>query len=360
MKKVLLVIAISVAVVAVGSYIFRAQIFMALMGSQIAPEHNFAEQAPPSAPDYNDADNWAALPEAQDPSDQLPIGVDRSPTDVAVFFVHPTSYFGKTWNQLLDHQSANWVVDERVLRHQATVFNSCCHIYAPRYRQATFFSFMDTSGNGEQALELAYGDVKAAFMAFLARLEPQQPFIVAGHSQGTRHATQLVREEITGTSLQPRLVAAYLVGFSVSHDHLGTLPACDGAQQFGCAVGWNAMDGEGSGAFGGTERLLCTNPLNWRDNGGYAAHELNTGAIGFLSYGQAEEGEDVTAMDLEVGIADAQCMSDGQLAVQELRSSAFPSRMLGNSMHVYDYSLFHMNIRENVATRIAAYLGASQ
>jgi len=358
MKKILITIAIIVAVVAAGAYLFRAQIFMALMGSQIAPEHDFAEQAPPPAPDYSQATSWAALPEQQDPSDQLPAGVNREPSGVAVFFVHPTSYFGKTWNQPLEDASANWVVDERVLRHQATVFNSCCDVYAPRYRQATFFSFMDMSGNGEQALELAYSDVKAAFASFLDRLQPGQPFIVAGHSQGTRHATQLVREEITGTPLQDRMVAAYLVGFSVSHNQLAGLPACDDASQFGCAVGWNAMDGEGDGAFGGTEQLLCTNPLSWRNNGGYAGHDLNSGAIGFLSYGPAEEGEDVTQMTVEVGIADAECVADGQLAVQELRSGAFPSRMLGNSMHVYDYSLFHMNIRENVAARIAAYLGS--
>ena len=119
------------------------------------------------------------------------------------------------------------------------------------------------------------------------------------------------------------------------------------------------MDGEGAGAFGGTDDLLCTNPLSWRDGGGYAGHELNRGAIGFASYGAAEDGEDYTSMIVERGIADAQCVEDGQLAVMELRSGAFPSRMGGNSMHVYDYSLFHMNIRDNVAARITAYLGAS-
>ncbi len=46
----------------------------------------------------------------------------------------------------------------------------------------------------------------------------------------------------------------------------------------------------------------------------------------------------------------------GTLAVADLRSDAFPSRMPGGSMHVYDYSLFHMNIRENAATRVEAFL----
>jgi hypothetical protein len=60
-------------------------------------------------------------------------------------------------------------------------------------------------------------------------------------------------------------------------------------------------------------------------------------------------------MDLEIGIADAQCQPDGQLAVLDLRSKSFPQRMFGNSMHIYDYSLFHANIRKNVAERIGAF-----
>ncbi len=354
MKKVLIILGVVVLLVVIGGYLFRGQLFMALMGSQIAPEVSFAQQTPPLAPDYSKDETWAALPSIEDPSDQMPTGTTRTPTGVAVFFVHPTSYFKKTWNQPLDDPSANWTVDERVLRHQATVFNSCCDIYAPRYRQATFFSFMDTSGDGEEALNLAYGDVVDAFNNFLQRIEPNQPFILAGHSQGTRHATQLLSEHIAGTPLMERMVAAYLVGFSVSLDQLGAVPACDHANQTGCVVGWNAMEGEGVGAFGDTANLLCTNPLSWRTDSTYVGHAENLGAIGYPTYGPAEADEDVQQMHVVAAIADAQCV-DGQLAVQDLRSDAFPSRMLGNSMHIYDYSLFHMNIRENVAQRIASY-----
>ena len=359
MKKVLIGIAAALLILVILGFTFQQSIFVYLMSTQIAPEQDFEQMAAPSPPDYSDDRYWAGLPTKQDPSDQMPAGVARENTGVAVFFVHPTSYFGKTWNQPLDHADANWVVDERVLRHQASVFNGCCDIYAPRYRQATFFSFMNQGDSSEKALELAYGDVVAAFGSFLSRINPDQPFVIAGHSQGTRHATQLVREKVTGTPLQDRLVAAYLIGFSITYPELAALPACDSPTQTNCAIGWNAMEDESGGAFGGRfsadNKLLCTSPLTWRDSGDYAAHELNTGAIGFPSFGLAEEGEDYEAMPVEVGIADAECVEDGSLAIMELRSEAFPQRMFGTSMHVYDYSLFHMNIRENVATRIGAF-----
>lgn len=360
-KKFLIGLAVLLVVAIIAGYVFRQPLMLAMMASQIAPGHDFDSALAPPAPDYGDPQWWAALPTKTDPADQLPAGVERTPLGVAVFFVHPTSYFGQdNWNQPLLHESANWVVDERVLRHQASVFNGCCDIYAPRYRQATFFSFMDQSGNGEQALDLAYGDVEQAFQHFLSMLEPGQPFIIAGHSQGSRHAALLVSEHVSGTELQDRLVAAYLVGFGVTRDQIGEVPVCETATETGCVLGWNAMDGEGAGAFGGNEGLICINPLSWRADLEYAGHDLNTGAIGFASYGQAEEGERVDAMPVEVGIADAQCQADGQLAVMDLRSTAFPQRMFGNSMHVYDYSLYHFSVRENALTRSRAWLAANQ
>ena len=224
-------------------------------------------------------------------------------------------------------------------------------------RQATFFSFIDTSGDGEKALTLAYGDVRQAFRAFLAGIGPDRPFVLAGHSQGTRHAARLLTEEIEPGGLLPRMVAAYLVGFSIGAGDLGGVPVCERATQTGCAVGWNAMEGEGAGVFGGVDDLLCINPLSWQAGSAYAGHEHNLGAIGFPAWQPAAD-EDPSLTAPEPGAADAQCLG-GQLAVLELRSDAFPSRMGGNSMHPYDYSLFHMNIRENARTRVQAYLTGS-
>jgi len=359
MKKGLL-IAIAVLVVAATTvFVFRDQVFLYLAAMMMGPEQDFDEMPAPQPPDYGALSSWAAHPDLDDGSDDRPPGLPASEPgglgEVAVFFVHPTSFMAKSgWNQPLDDATANLIVDERILRHQASVFNSCCTVWAPRYRQATFFSFIDTSGNGERALALAYGDVERAFDAFLAQLAPGQPFILAGHSQGTRHSAQLLRERISGTALLDRLVAAYLVGFSIGYEDLGPVPACEDPAQTGCAIGWNAMDGEGSGAFGDTDNLLCTNPLTWRLGEDYAGHDLNVGAIGFASW-QPVPDEDPALTEPVPGAADAQCY-EGQLAVQELRSDDFPSRMAGNSLHPYDYSLFHMNIRDNVVLRVNSYL----
>ena len=351
-------------VLAVLGYVFRGEILGGLIAWRIGPGENFSAQNVPTPPDYSLAVSWAALPDKPNPSQALPTNPDGSPINIPqtkagektpVFFIHPTSYFGKSnWNQSLEDKDANWIIDERVLRHQASVFNSCCTLYAPRYRQATFFSFMQESSNTEQALALAYADVVDAFESFLKRIPQDQPFILAGHSQGTRHGAQLLAETIAGSELEPRLIAAYLIGFSIRESDLGGISACTRADATGCVVGWNSIEGDGRGIFAGIDNLLCVNPLSWSTDNIYAGHALNTGAIGYATYGAAKEGEDLTAMIVEPAVADAHCKT-GQLFVPELRSESFPQRMQGNSMHVYDYSLFHMNIRSNAVARVAAF-----
>ena len=112
------------------------------------------------------------------------------------------------------------------MRDQASVFNSCCDVYAPRYRQATLFAFSDTSeaNNGQQALAHAYSDVAAAFEQFLQE-NPERPIVLAGHSQGSHHLDKLIEEHVVGTAVERRLVAAYPIGFSV--DTSNGLPVCE-------------------------------------------------------------------------------------------------------------------------------------
>jgi len=356
-KKLLISLGLLIGLLAVSGYLFRDTLVFALMASQIAPDHDFDPALAPAAPDYGDASAWAALPSAADPSDDHPAELVAEALPVSVFFVHPTSYMSSAnWNQPLTDADANWIVDERVLRHQASVFNGCCEVYAPRYRQATFFSFMDQAGSGAAALDLAYADVEAAFDVFLREIDGA-PFILAGHSQGTSHAARLLRERIAGSALQDRLVAAYLIGFSIEKDQTGGVPACDHASATGCVVGWNAVDGSAAGLFPDARALICTNPLTWEDNGAYAGHDLNQGGVGYPSYGRPADGEDYTLMNIEPGAADAQCRN-GMLAVPELRSESFPSRMPGGSMHIYDYSLFYVNLRVNASNRARSFLKA--
>lgn len=200
MKKILIGIAVLALAAGTAAYVYRDQIGMMIAFSRLKPEHSFAEAPPPAAPDYSQPQSWAALPDRKDAADVVPSAdvQDRQATaEVDVFFVHPTTFFGTAaWNQSLDDGSTNQLTDAFVLRGQASVFNSCCKIYAPRYRQATIYSFMDNTGSGSAALKLAYEDVERAFDYFIEHYNQGRPFILAAHSQGSVHVRTLDRKSV--------------------------------------------------------------------------------------------------------------------------------------------------------------------
>ena len=319
----------------------------------LQPSESFADTVPPAAPDYSDTAYWASLPSMEDAADFLPAELSSNQSakhDVAVFFVHPTTYLSNdTWNQPLDHETTNQRTDSWVMRFQASAFNGCCDVYAPRYRQATLSSFgaPEPESSGGQALALAYSDVRTAFHHF-AQQNPSRPLVLAGHSQGSHHLDRLIEEEITGTPLEDRLVAAYPIGFAV--DTSNGLPTCEHATQTRCQVSWNTMAAgscEGACEILGQSNNVCVNPLTWSTDGAHAAHEANLGSIAI--------DEDSR---IETGVADAQCQ-DGQLIVTDIRSPNYGARPFGKgNYHIYDYAFYYMNIRQNVRARVEAFMAA--
>ena len=256
----------------------------------------------------------------------------QSTAEVDVFFVHPTTFFGTAgWNQSLDDASTNQLTDMFVLRSQASVFNSCCRIYAPRYRQATIFSFMDWSGNGkDRRCSSRTTTCERAFDYFIEHYNQGRPFILAGHSQGSVHVRTLLEKRITGTPLRERLVAAYPIGFSIDREAMAKavpdVPVCETAEQIGCVVSWNAV-GPDAAPWGDPRKNICVNPLTWRTDGAAAEASMNLGGVAYPGTfegtladvkGVPQDFVDAKPV-LETGVADAQCV-DGMLLVQEIHS----------------------------------------
>ncbi len=61
----------------------------------------------------------------------------------------------------------------------------------------------------------------------------------------------------------------------------------------------------------------------------------------------------------DVGVVCAECI-DGALVISRPEVEGYSYMPMGrDNYHVYDYTLFYMNIRRNVAERVAAYLSQS-
>ena len=241
---------------------YRPEIQLLLLTLRVNPGHAFTDVPPPAPPDYANEDHWAALPNRTDDADTVPIGATdlqaTAPADV--FFVHPTTFLSAdAWNQALDDDATNLTTDEMVMQGQASVFNGCCRVYAPRYRQATLAAFFADDENGPQALSLAYEDVVTAFRYFVAHFNQDRPFVLASHSQGSRHLNLLLAQEIAGTPLGDRMVAAYPIGFDI--DGSNGIPVRETPTQTGCQVSWNTV-GPDAGPLLASASNICVNPLS--------------------------------------------------------------------------------------------------
>lgn len=346
MRKFLGGMAIFLVVGLVLIWTFRNELGFWLFANYVEPDAPFAETPVPTAPRYDLPEHWAALPDRDDPADVLHgNAVDgQADANVDVFFIHPTTFItSEGWNSPLDHADANDIVDNMVLVHQASTFNGCCAVYAPRYRQATMYSFFDQDGEGRGALDLAYKDVVAAFEYFLENYSQGRPFIIAGHSQGARHAELLLNDHILGTELAQRLVAAYPIGFNLTE---GSLPVCKTPLETGCAVTWNTV-GPGFTPFEDTSEMICVNPLTWDVSAPSAGFDANLGSLLGATDGST------TVID---GAADGTC-ENGLLQMSELRSdSGFSLQMGSGNFHIYDFSLYYFNVRQNAEARVAAFL----
>ncbi len=330
----------------------------------------FAEQAQPPAPDYSRAESWAALPAAPGASATTPPGASAGSGEraVDVFYIHPTTDTSASrWNQPLDDAAVNAWTDASVIARQASVFNACCRIFAPRYRQATVLAVRASGpgGDGSLAYDLAYSDVLRAFDNFIANRNQGRPFVIAGHSQGGLLAYRLLRDRVDSTPLEQQLVVAYVVGLDLMQGDFGrtyqSLQLCTREDQTGCVVGWNTVNGDAdialyasmAGARYAAQHQtqegrtgVCVNPLTFRADQPEAPASASRGALPGAPDASAPRA-------LQPGLVSAKC-SGGYLVV-----AADPALDLqplpGGSMHFHDFGLFYADIRHNVAQRIAAF-----
>src|SRR3954451_1788188 len=204
----------------------------------------------------------------------------REERGVDCFYVYPTVSNQQT-------RLATKRVDPEIRSialYQAARFGQVCRVFAPVYRQATVPA-LEAGKTTASDYRTAYGDVAAAFGAFVRRIGPRRGFVLIGHSQGAFHLERLIRARIdTSAALRRRLVSAVLLGGNVTvrkgSDRGGTfrhVPLCEHATQTGCAIAFStfnqtppagALFGRGAGAPPGLLGLpsgpaletACTNP----------------------------------------------------------------------------------------------------
>ena len=363
---------------------------------KIKPNFDFDAAKAGPTPDYAQLTNWAAHPNIDSKVQLTPEGIETSSAwkngAVDCFFIYPTLYFGASnWNVPIDHAGVNELVEEMILPGQASVFNTCCRMFVPRYRQATFCSFLGAGQNGRSALSLAFKDILTAFDYYIKHLNEGRPFFIAGHSQGALHVMRLLEERIDSTALAQQLVAAYPIGFWFPMDKFGytlkQLKPSESANSIHCVVAWDTYietgrpirildraemwyvkEGRVTWRRRARKRILGVNPLNWKLTREVVAHQQHTGAVHVKVRSQKKINWEGVLSDDILGISceglskpyieqvSASIGRNGILYVSSPKNRIFKAILLpGKSLHLFDISLFYINLRKNINNRWEVY-----
>lgn len=304
------------------------------------------------ATDYSKQKNWAALPDMTDNADWTPQGLkeEQAAAQVDVFFIHPTTdVTGFKGNANIDNNFINQQTDNYSIKYQASVFNGSCKVYAPRYRQAALHNFFTkNSDRSQQAFDVAYEDVKEAFEYYLKNYNHGRPIIIAGHSQGSKHAQRLLQEFFDGTPLQKQLVEAYIIGYPTHENQFQFLKVSEHPEDFGgyisyCTFGQDSKILDIVPDYNGA---VSVNPLNWSTDNVFVSGKENLGSL------SKKSGEIISNY---FGAKNG----NGILEIQKPPEGGFIPMVMKN-YHLFDYSLFYINIRENVALRIKNFLKSNK
>ena len=363
---------------------------------------------------YSIAYNWQTLPE-------------NASQPVDVLFFYPTTYlqnpdngseYSAGWNQTIEQAHADPAIQAQVESKSSVFYEAGTNLYVPYYQQAAGVDVLNAllwntepanSAAATTALEIAYTDIENAFDYYMAHYNKDsnhrpRPFILAGHSQGSNLLLMLLERRFSDAALREHLVAAYVIGWSVTADDLSTYPAlaqlgiCSSKAQTGCVVTYNTQQNPGD--FSQTSpsptgivqaNAYSVNPLTWVASNPNemeptaAAAAENLGALfyefqppvnpqlgpapGSQVAGQVAPnwgnyfigGVDVSAVVI-VGYTGAQ-NNHGALVVDPIALPApgnypnlnFPYNVLPGWYHNYDYSFFFFNLEQNVIDRIASY-----
>lgn len=328
--------------------------------------------------DYARPESWLALPGQPSKAQLTPAGGGFSELQAFaradVFYVHPTTSMREDLRNAPADDPDALSRSQLMLLAQATPFNGVARVYAPRYRQLTLPTYQLDESALQAPNNRAYHDVRRAFEHYAAHYNDGRPFFLVGHSQGANHAQRLLSEVIQGTPLEGRLVASYLPGQplprSVFDNDLTRIPPCEQPAQTGCVAVWGVFAEGGSVDFGDWEEnahwnaarqrwigapgqpLVNINPVSWSVDEPHTPASRHRGAVPF-----GVAGTNFTHPRMQM----LSVRDDGRYAF--VSPTPLPAQLFndggffgGANYHVFDISLFWLDLRENARRRLAAFL----
>jgi hypothetical protein len=351
-----------------------------------------AHPAPVGSSRYADPASWLCLPGRSDACT-----VDITATEIHLdgthsrerfepaaspkadcFFVYPTVDLSLIPRNHDDFSSLEPMA--KTTQAQVARFRESCALYVPLYRQVTIGTYLQRDEWRDRALAVAFADVEAAFVEYMAHANHGRPIILLGHSQGAEMVIRLARRFFDqDAKMRERLLLVMAIGGDVEvlpgqtvGGTFANIPACTGPDQTACVIAYQSYARDEKAIVGlskprpGNE-MLCVNPADVEHNAlsPLAGAYLPVGGR-VMSYLTGFDGIDTPFVDLTNFYA-AQCVVNDlgyrYLAISELHAPeekrpvpfAFDRLLMRKTLglHILDYQLPQRDLLGLVARRVA-------
>ena len=307
----------------------------------------------PAAPNYENLESWAAHPSKIDSVIDVFYTTEKENLKADVFYIYPTLLTddkNDSWNSNIKDPNQNSVVRNIAIRYQASAWANAGRIYSPLYRQVHYRSFYEpyTSNGGKKAGEIAYDDIRRAFIFYLEKFNQGRPIIIAGHSQGAYHCKTLLKEFFDGKELQNQLVAAYIPGTRVDINEFNTIHALKDPVDVKGYLSWNTFrinkkpkKGRHPAHFSWKKNQFVTNPIKWDESRSGSIDEHK----GLLFYDQK-----IYPNSVDIVIYDGLLWSSVPKGIK----GSLLLKLIKN-YHFGDVNLFWKDISENAKKRVESF-----
>lgn len=310
-----------------------------------APAGSKPAQDRSGALDYNLPENWAYF-EAD----------KEKPVDV--FLICPTVDTKSETNALdLNEKLKGRFVN--ALDMEKGIYEKTGRLFSPYYRQMSIKAYKLPAEEYEQAKEIAYRDISAAFRWYLDNMNEGRGLILAGFSQGAEMCLELLKEYYGGNgaeakALRRNLITVYAIGWTVTKEMTAAYPQivpAAGEMDTGTVVSFDCENGKLTETIiiPAGVKALSINPLNWKTDATPADKALNLGAVM------------ATGADPMPKLCGGYLGERGELIVPDVSPADYPPVLdifPEGAYHLYDYQFFFMNLKQNIADRAAVWRAA--
>ena len=224
-----------------------------------------------------------------------------------------------------------------------TLLSGKLNFYTPYYRQCSLQSFMSDS-LASKRMQLSIADVRRSFAYYLKNMNQGRPFILCGFSQGALIALELMREMDDET--YRRMVAAYIIGTSISQEMLNDNPRIRPAQRAddtGVTICYNSVRDASCALW--PRSAFAINPVNWQTD--YTEATLMTEPTPLLPVDQQKK------ETLKVHLDTASNL----LFVSGYTATDYVLPLIGceGNYHSREIWLYRDQLRENMQKRVSAF-----